>query len=311
MDAMVEDVEVDNTGLHVLSVKRDGPFHEAFCQSFYTAFSDALLWLEHPKAPVERRVHLTRRCIKRLRAMLRLLKPSYGDEVTPINAALRDTAHLFSGNRDLTVTATTLHSLKGDVEEPNLVVAISAVLSRFPEEDTPPNPDVIEDARNRLTIAKRVFDAMNLPEDNDLSYRVAQGYIAIYRRGKRDLEKSVETLDTEVIHDWRKAVQHRRFAAQLFKRNWPEPGKAPSKLLGRLSDFLGEDHDLDMASQAITAAAEDDVIDFVEAQALQKFITAKRKSCRLAGFELGAELYAPKVREIKTAWAMWAEEQSP
>lgn len=309
MDAITEDIEIDKTGLHVLTVKTQGPFQEAFCLSFETAFSDALLWLEHPDASVERRIHLTRRCIKRLRAMLRLLKPSHGEEITPVNAALRDTAHLFSGNRDQTVTAKTLHGLKANVTESGLREAIDAVLARFPEEDAPPDASVVEDARNRLSIAKRVFDAINLPHESELSHRVAEGYVAIYRRGKRDLAKSLGTLDTEIIHDWRKAVQHRRFAAQLFKRNWPEPGKAPTKPLSRLSDVLGEDHDLDMAANAVDAAITDDAVDFVEGQTLKRVISERRDASRKAGFELGAALYAPRAKEIERAWSIWADEQ--
>ena len=293
MDAPTGTVKADSSGLRAISIGAAGPVGAEFREAFIAAFDEASAWLVSRTAPLERRVHLTRRSIKRLRAMLRLLKPSYGQKITPINAALRDAARALSGARDVAVVRQTLN-------------AIEKLLSLLPEEKAVPPGHAMGEAKSLIATARRVLATLHLHENHALTNNIIEGYVAIYRKGQKGLHASEENPTTDGLHEWRKAVQDRRYAAQLFRADWPESGEAPAKALGTLSDLLGVDHDLAMVADFLEQVGEDEQLDFVECRALLTLVNRERVKRREKAVALGHELYGSKTGKIRKKWSDWA-----
>lgn len=306
MDAPTGTVNADSSGLRAISIGAAGPVGAEFREAFIAAFDEASAWLVSRTAPLERRVHLTRRSIKRLRAMLRLLKPSYGQKITPINAALRDAARALSGARDAAVVRQTLNKLRKKAATRAENDAIEKLLSLFPEEKAAPPGHAMGEAKSLIATARRVLATLHLHENHALTNNIIEGYVAIYRKGQKGLHASEENPTTDGLHEWRKAVQDRRYAAQLFRADWPEAGEAPAKALGTLSDHLGVDHDLAMVADFLEQVGEDEQLDFVECRALLTLVNRERVKRREKAFALGHELYGSKTGKIRKKWNDWA-----
>ena len=306
MEAPTGTVKADSTGLRAISIGAAGPVGAEFRKAFIAAFDEASAWLVSRTAPLERRVHLTRRSIKRLRAMLRLLKPSYGQKITPINAALRDASRLLSGARDAAVIRQTLNKLRKKAATRAENDAIDKLLSLLPQEKATPPGRAMGEAKSLIETARRVLGTLHLSENHALTNNIIEGYVTIYRKGQKGLRASEKEPTTEGLHEWRKAVQDRRYAAYLFRADWPESGEAPSKALGTLSDLLGVDHDLAMVADFLEQVGDEEQLDFVECHALGTLITRERAKRRKKAFALGHELYGKKADKIRERWSNWA-----
>ncbi len=68
----------------------------------------------------------------------------------------------------------------------------------------------------------------------------------VWIRNRSDVNPTAEAL-----HEWRKRVKYHRHHCDLLRDLWPRPMKARIAELQRLSDILGDDHDLAMLAQGV------------------------------------------------------------
>jgi CHAD domain-containing protein len=109
----------------------------------------------------------------------------------------------------------------------------------------------------------------------------------------------------EHLHEWRKRVKDLWYASQILTPAAPKPMRRFAKRAHRLSNLLGDDHDLAILRQYV----EDHPHHFAdEAQRLALTAAIERRRNRLQrdAFELGAKVYErpPKkfVRSIGRRW---------
>ena len=93
------------------------PSARALCRVTVEQFDGAIAELVGG-TDVDEAIHDTRKAIKRLRAVLRLVRSPLGEEVYRFeNGFLRDTAALIGGPRDAWVAVETIRSLRADFGE--------------------------------------------------------------------------------------------------------------------------------------------------------------------------------------------------
>lgn len=206
---------------------------------------------------LEPRVHDVRKRMKKLRGLLRLVRPGLGKLYKSENAEFRDIARLFSDLRDAQVLTQTLQGLSdgagGDDLAPMIAWATERRDTMLHEHDLPGR---MEDAARRLEDARIRASALTI--DGTTHEVIAGGLKKTYGRARKCWRKAGrDPDDTELLHQWRKRVKYHWYHCRLLREAWPEPMHARIDTLDELSDVLGDDHDLVVLCAAMDDASKD------------------------------------------------------
>ncbi|HEU0061348.1 MAG TPA: CHAD domain-containing protein [Hyphomicrobiaceae bacterium] len=191
-------------------------------------------------------VHDARRSLKRLRAMLRLVRPALGESwFKQSNRQLAGLGQRLSQSRDLDVMLVTLSKLENgngglasDVAE-RLRRAVARHRGLANGAARPASDRSLGGALQR---AEKLFAAERL---RGLALvHVAAGLEQSYRKARRSFRQAYQAESDEAFHSWRKATQAHWRHMQLLGRGWPESLGARAAEAKELSRLLGEDHDL-------------------------------------------------------------------
>ena len=189
-------------------------------------------------------IHDARRCLKRLRALLRLIRPGLADAIYGREIErLVGTGKLLSGARDLFVMQQTLAKLEnrfgalpnGAGERLRKVLANGHARSRRA------SIAARRQAMQRLDQAKRLF--IGKAADGIEFEHVADGLQADYRKARKAFHHAYRDANDEAFHAWRKKVQLHWRHMSLLSRGWPDALSARASEAKELSRLLGEDHD--------------------------------------------------------------------
>lgn len=208
-------------------------------------------------------VHGVRLRLKKLRSLLRLVRSAVPDEFRRENSALRDAARALATERDKQAVIEALGTLQAHAEsewsEPagrlrgfrKLCAAITAS-----QREKPDGTAFAEAARHVTKELRAALD--RLPEwtvaADDEAVLVA-GFADSYRRARRALRTVLANPTPAHLHEWRKQIKYHRYQARLFQDAWPAMFQAHCDQLKRLTDLLGDDHDLVVVRQRIETSA--------------------------------------------------------
>ena len=271
--------------------------------------------------PSEQAVHDTRKAIKRLRALLRLLEDELGSAVfARENAALRKVAARLSGARDAEVMLSTLDALierhPGKLRRRKGVRKLRRSLAMQRERATSGTLDrkTVTRASAELRAFRARTQAWNLPSMSEADV-IAGGLTRLYEQGRKRHRRAARRKgrDVEAMHDWRKRVKSLRYAAEMLERRMPNGLKPTArakrlKALARgaddLGETLGEDHDLAMLGELVRAAAKTEHGDLRSrsgrktAKVLLKLIARRRRKLRKRALRDGQRLYGPSTKQL-------------
>ncbi len=229
----------------------------------------------------ENAVHETRKALKRLRAILRMLRAELGEKTfARENAALRRIAARLSGARDAEVMMDTLDALiKRNPRELKRRPGVVKLRRRLRAEKKRLERQTLTDEVMRAEVLAelRAFRgrvaAWQLPERPGTEL-VETGLGTIYRQGRRRYRRAARGKGdrTRALHEWRKRVKDLRHAAEALERREAagkkrgRRGRSTSaaknaaelrrlaRRADRLGEMLGEDHDLAVLTELIAAA---------------------------------------------------------
>ena len=180
------------------------------------------------RPPVDDRdIHRARQSFKRLRAIVRLLKPMLGGRAKSLHVALRQAGRALSPCRDASVIQTTLNQL--NIHPPPAIPA--ACLS--------PPATLIED----LQAIRCKFDAWS--QASLKRKQLAQSFRRTQKRARQARKRALSQGTTDDWHTWRKRVKDLFYQSQCL-------GSPHSKTrrLARLAKVLGDEHDLSLLESA-------------------------------------------------------------
>ena len=248
-------------------------------------------------------VHETRKALKRLRALLSLVRGGLAaDDLRRERSRLRSIARSLAGARDAHVmleTAAALHDLglPRDCRSAGRAV-IARLEARRDEAGAQIAAGLGELPVERL---REALGAMRTLPVAELSFAdVLDGFTRTYARGRELHEVVFESdIDDERIHDFRKEVQQHWRHLQLLLNAWPKALRPHCTLARELSETLGKDHDFAMLTVFArdTAAVEEDRGKRFGAY-IQLCAQEQAKLRRHAGV-LARRLYAEKPKSIR------------
>lgn len=198
-------------------------------------------------------VHETRKSLKRLRALLRMVRPALGEETFHTkNAYVRDVAKLLSGTRDKHVLLATLIKLEthyGASAAPAFAAVRDLLGANGNGVDHDEPHEGGAEALRQLKLLRGQFAKLKLRHSAfDV---VGEGMEESYRKARRMFAEAYRAPSEEMFHEWRKCVQiHWRHMA-LLSNAWPDYFNARISAAKGLSQLLGDDHDLAMLTATI------------------------------------------------------------
>ena len=263
-----------------------------------------------PGRKLDEAVHETRKRLKRLRASLRLGRDAMVDAAyRRENAAFRDMGKRLSAPRDARVLIETLDALRerfGDELPSDQIGLLRDRLEQSHKRAVAKlrrDRATLDGVRSQLEEA-RVRSA-SWKYDTEGFEALRPGLQRIYRRGRRSMRAVAAEPSDEHLHEWRKRSKDLWHALQIVRPAAPKRMKAHAKRAHRLSDLLGDDHDLAVLREHVAKTAfpaEEEAT----RTALLSVIDRRRGSLQREAFKLGARVYArrPKrvARSIERGW---------
>lgn len=253
-------------------------------------------------------VHALRKATKKLRGLLRLVKPRLG-QFGPANLALRDAARLLAPLRDHEVMLATLASLEGrGGNAPDSVALHELLAARIAELRAP---------ENLAHAAAGLRASLEPLQDQLADWRLkAKGFDALEpglatswrecRRGLKAARRAYERDEpAEPFHEWRKVVKHHGYHARLLQPIWPEMMAPHLEAAEALGELLGDHNDLDGLIGFLESAEHGLGAPAVE-RLLARARARRRKLARRALME-GERLFVDRPGALCARWRGWWE----
>lgn len=242
--------------------------------------------------PSHGQVHVLRRCCKRLRAWLVLLRAPVGTTTAKtIEQQLRRLAAGLGAARESVVQTQTLQQLAGHDASASAAVHLA---QRQLERRRPLSWTIDEASRQLLTMA--TIAIAELPLDDIDASTLQRGVIEGYRRACHAM-RDARSGDADAMHEWRKKLRRHTDHSRLLCPLWPALWQPRRKPLKRLNDQLGEHHDL----QDLAAALKMLDLKSEHAQALHRLIELRQRELADRAAALGDELFAIRPRRWSPA----------
>jgi CHAD domain-containing protein len=258
-------------------------------------------------------IHVVRKRTKKLRGLVRLFRaafPAYRAE----NAGFRDAARRLSELRDAATQVACCQALAtrfaDDVGAGPFDAGREVLLARRAE--------IVReiDAGERLD---EVREALRAAAERIGTWRLeAGGFDAIegglaktYARARRGMTEALSDPTIAALHEWRKRVKYLRYHLLLLREVWPPVMRPLRDSAKRLSDLLGDDHDLAMLRATLVGEA--GRFEPTTHALLLGLIEQRRAELQAWSIPLGQRLLADPPgalrRRMARLWNAWIVEQ--
>lgn len=292
------------------SLKRSETADQAIRRLLVNRIDSAIEALSADDEAMHEGIHAARKRFKQIRAVLRLSRDALGGRYQEENRRFRDYGRRLASARDAQVMLQTLDMLTG--LRPKLTgsaQSVRTVLAARRDEmetkertDNRLRADIVADLQaDRARIAD-----WKLPVERFGILR--PGLERDYRGGRRAMKRAYRSGTDTDFHEWRKRVKHHWYHLQLLAPMWPRVLEAHVAELKRLSDRLGDDHDL--AVLRATLSAEPALYGGDDAIApLLRLAERRQRVLRRQARRLGVRLYAEPTAEfgerLSVYYAAW------
>ena len=258
---------------------------------------------DYANTPNERTIHETRKALKRLRALLRLLREELGERrFAHEYGILRDAARRLAGARDAQVMVNTFDALlqrhprklarrRSLIELRQLLVVERAAATQLALGEETTRAEVLYE----LTHLRARAQLWSLPERPSIAV-VESDLRRLYRQGRRRHRYAARGKGgAHALHQWRKRVKDLRYAAEML-------GLRPlARRADRLGELLGEEHDLALLAALLPAPGHAPFAGKRGKQArktLLKQIARRRARLRKRALREGERLYRRKPKKF-------------
>lgn len=290
-------------------LKRGEPIPEAIeriaCEEL-TAASDEL----SGKAGHNRdeSIHEARKSVKKVRALLRLMRKELGAAYDEENTRLREIGRKLSDFRDTQSVMEILKSLqkkyRGDLPAVRFNAIRRWLLARKTESERQGDIEGVLAAMAR-ELATAAGKAAEWPLSRDGFAAIAPGLESAFRAGRKALRVALKHTSNENFHEFRKRLKDHWYHVRLLEDLWTADMHKCEKRLKDLQNCLGDDHNLvvlreKLQSETAPAASCKDV------ERLSSLIDDFQSELRKSAEDLARSIYEEKPREftrrIKRIW---------
>ena len=274
----------------------------------------AVSGLEHASGDdLEDAVHDCRKRAKKLRGLIRLVRPALGTAFRPANESFRAVGRELSGLRDAQAAVATFDTVVAaspDLLPEGGVRGVRAGLAALAESATQADDRQLrtERAVDLLRAGRRQVAHAELDAEGWAA--VGPGVERTYRAGRRALADVRRHTDPTAVHEWRKRAKDAWYHVRLLGDAAPSVLEPLEDRFHDLSDALGDAHDLVVIGDRLHASP-DAFGGRAQVRAFCELADTRRAKLERRAMRLGVRLYAEKpgryADRIEAYWNLWHE----
>lgn len=256
---------------------------------------------ELDEAPRPEAIHQARKRCKKVRGLIRLVRPNFPDYDLE-NAAFRDATRLLSAARDRTALIEAFDRIAERFSDDTQADAFRTIREQLLDQRASLDDDAVDHAltefQGEMLKARERIKDWKLKGDGVKA--VEKGVKKTYKRAANRMDAARSDASGENLHEWRKRVKYHWYHARLLKRVWEPVMDGHRKEADRLADDLGDHHDLVVFEERIA----DNRID-IEGSAGELFagiLKTRRAELEAASFSRGALLFSERPKAIASRW---------
>jgi len=259
-------------------------------------------------------VHEARKCFKRIRAVLRLLRDELGEEIfQQQNAFYRDLARELAPVRDAFVIVETLDTIITGLDDADLKHVAQTIRQDLQEELEQAQHNFWQKTNTVTKVITALEDAKHqledLPITHDSFKAFKHGLKRVYKRGQKRMTVAYARIpESEPFHDWRKRVKYLWYHMTIIQPIYPAEVMPLVTQLDELSDLLGLAHDYAVLRGHITAHP---LAAAGTGRQLLAHIDFKRGELEASCQPFGDAIYAQKPKQFTAQVKHWWENPKP
>ena len=261
-----------------------------------------------PSGDAGEAIHATRKRLKRLRALVRLARGAIGEQTyAQENSAYRDAGRGLAASRDAQVMLETLDALTqraGDALPERITAPLRLRLHREYDDAIADQGGAGLEATSS-ELERAYARTRDWTFDGEGFAALTPGLQKVYRRGRKRMRAAQQEPSAERLHEWRKRVKDLWYTTELVQAGRPKALKKTAKRAHRLSQLLGDGHDLHVLRDYVEAHPQCFEDDAARAQLVAVIDRRADKLCAKA-LKRGRKLYkrSPKTfaRAVERGW---------
>lgn len=256
-----------------------------------------------------RGVHDARKCLKKLRSLLILVRPGLPEPVfLHLTERLRTIAQGLAPARETQALLDAIGKLPEDDsgdDDGEAMHGLSDWLEqrRRAAEKSLEGTTAADAMRGLFALRPAIANLAVYPDDFS---PIERGLRESYRSGRKAFADAFASGDDEAFHDWRKTLQRHWRHMQLLAPCWRSELSARAELARNLSQILGDDHDLAQLVRLVSAptmafASPEETASFIKR--CRKRQKALRRDAQSRGARLFVEKPKPFASRIEAYWS--------
>ncbi len=261
-------------------------------------------------------IHEARKSVKKIRGVLRLVRPGLGGAYREENTRFRELGHQLSELRDaaalLEVFDQVAEKSAGTLDKTSITRIRSGL--RKEKRDAEQRLDAEKVIRSATATFRSLAPrAKTWPLTQNGFQAIDSGLESTYRQGRKALKRAEKTDKSIAYHDFRKRVKDHWYHVRLLENLWTEIMKAHESSLKQLETWLGDDHNLVLLREKLQNKPEDFGGEAV-VTAFLSLVEQHQQELRENSISLGHRVYAEKpsmfVRNLVPLWDVWRKRGS-
>jgi CHAD domain-containing protein len=256
-------------------------------------------------------VHEARKSVKKIRAVLRLMRPELDRAYDAQIGRLRTVGRKLSEFRDAGAIVETFDALRKKYRDQLRQTSLDSIRRRLVKlRDEAEKKVESGNSFEKLVeiLQEAAKDVKTWPLQTDGFPAIAPGLEGAFRQARRAMARAQRYPRPENYHEWRKRVKDHWYDVRLLESLSSDVMRAHEKSLKDLESWLGEDHNLVVLRDKIVA--EPDLYgDRKEVDLLLDLIDKYQKELRDNSLSLGERLYEERprqfLRRMKHLWLAW------
>lgn len=259
----------------------------------------ALAALDDADRPLAERIHAARKAVKKLRGLIRLVRPGFPGYRAE-NAALRSAGRRLAGLRESEVARATLATLVRAAQIPEGETAeIAAPVHDRHAAELEALEQAIGEFRAALE-ATRGRAAKWRIEGREFR-AVEKGLSETWAKARKAMKRAAKRGRDEDFHAWRKRVKDHWYQVRLLAPIWPEAMAPHLAAADRLGVALGDYNDLSLLIRDLAAG---DGNEAARARLVEEAVRRRAALLDEASL-LGRRLFAGPARAVTARWRGW------
>jgi CHAD domain-containing protein len=247
-------------------------------------------------------IHEIRKAVKRVRALLKLMRPVFGDGYDLEMAAWRNLGQILSAVRDAEAMLQALEELRPACPEKLYALLRRRLMEKKRETLRHINPVI---AKLAAGLRKSTTRLKFWPMEDEGFRTIEPGWKRTYRMGARAMQEAEKEPSPENLHNLRKRTKEHYFQLRLLEGLWDRKLRRHKAKAQRLEEMLGAHRNLVVLKATILEEAAGNVAGFLAV------LDKKEKDLAAKVLKLGVRVYSERasrmMRRVKQRWEHWTD----